>query len=83
MILTSHYMEDVAALCPRIIVIDKGRLVYDGDLRGLARRIQPEKRITVRLARPEDAAVLSTLVRRQAGAARPTPRRCCRCPPTS
>ena len=40
-ILTSHYMEDVAALCPRVIVIDKGHLVYDGDLRGLARRIKP------------------------------------------
>ena len=51
-ILTSHYMEDVAALCPRIIVIDKGHLVYDGDLRELARRIRPEKRITVRLLSP-------------------------------
>ena len=29
-ILTSHYMEDVAALCPRIIVIDQGRIVWDG-----------------------------------------------------
>jgi ABC-2 type transport system ATP-binding protein len=51
-ILTSHYMEDVAALCPRIVVIDKGHLVYDGDLRELARRIRPEKRITVRLLTP-------------------------------
>jgi ABC-2 type transport system ATP-binding protein len=58
-ILTSHYMEDVAALCPRIIVIDKGHLVYDGDLRGLARRIKPEKRLTIRLTRPEDAAALA------------------------
>jgi ABC-2 type transport system ATP-binding protein len=57
--LTSHYMEDVAALCPRIIVIDKGHLVYDGDLRGLARRIRPEKRITVRLASPADAELLA------------------------
>ena len=51
-ILTTHYMEDVAALCPRVIVIDKGRLVYDGDLRELARRMRPEKRITVRLGDP-------------------------------
>jgi ABC-2 type transport system ATP-binding protein len=57
--LTSHYMEDVAALCPRIIVIDKGHLVYDGDLKGLARRIRPEKRITLRLARPTGAEVLA------------------------
>jgi len=27
-LLTSHYMEDVAALCPRVMVIDKGRLIY-------------------------------------------------------
>ena len=32
-LLTSHYMDDVAALCPRVIVIDKGRLTYDGAAR--------------------------------------------------
>ena len=31
-ILTSHYMDDVAALCKRVIVIDQGKLRYDGDL---------------------------------------------------
>jgi ABC-2 type transport system ATP-binding protein len=46
-ILTSHYMADVAALCPRIIVIDKGHLVYDGELKALAKSIRPEKRITL------------------------------------
>src|SRR5204863_9524148 len=34
-LLTSHYMEDVAALCPRVVVIDKGRLIYDGELKEL------------------------------------------------
>jgi ABC-2 type transport system ATP-binding protein len=46
-LLTSHYMADVAALCPRVIVIDKGRLIYDGELKALARRLRPEKRITL------------------------------------
>ena len=32
LILTSHYMDDVAALCPRVIVIDKGALSFDGKL---------------------------------------------------
>jgi ABC-2 type transport system ATP-binding protein len=49
-LLTSHYMEDVLQLCPRVIVIDHGRLVYDGDLRALALRIRPDKRILLRLA---------------------------------
>ena len=49
-ILTSHYMEDVLQLCPRVIVIDRGRLIYDGDLRELSLRIRPDKRIVLRLA---------------------------------
>ena len=58
-ILTSHYMEDVAALCPRVIVIDQGRLVWDGSLQDLVRSMRPEKRITLRLEAPvsfEDTA---------------------------
>src|SRR6185436_14488664 len=61
-LLTSHYMEDVAALCPRVIVIDKGRLIYDGDLKQLVHRIRPEKRITIRLSAPADRAQLEKLV---------------------
>ncbi len=51
-ILTSHYMEDVAALCPRIIVIDKGRLVWDGPLAELVRKLHPEKRVHLKLSAP-------------------------------
>src|SRR5215470_2377199 len=47
-LLTSHYMDDVVALCPRVIVIDKGRLNYDGDLRSLARSVRPDKRVTLK-----------------------------------
>ncbi len=49
LILTSHYMDDVVALCPRVVVIDKGRLRYDGDLRTLSRTVRPDKRIAMRL----------------------------------
>jgi ABC-2 type transport system ATP-binding protein len=47
-LLTSHYMEDVLQLCPRVIVIDHGRIIYDGDLRALSHRVRPDKRIVVR-----------------------------------
>jgi ABC-2 type transport system ATP-binding protein len=47
-LLTSHYMEDVVQLCPRVVVIDRGRLIYDGDLRALAQKVRPDKRIAVR-----------------------------------
>ncbi|HKU36505.1 MAG TPA: ATP-binding cassette domain-containing protein [Polyangiales bacterium] len=49
-ILTSHYMEDVAALCPRVICIDRGHLVWDGSLGDLVRETRPEKRIALKLA---------------------------------
>ncbi len=58
-LLTSHYMDDVLALCPRVIVIDRGRLIYDGDLRKLALRVRPDKRVVVRLARPVPAPDLA------------------------
>jgi ABC-2 type transport system ATP-binding protein len=48
-ILTSHYMDDVVALCPRIIVIDAGKLVHDGDLRGLIKAMDPDKRVSFTL----------------------------------
>jgi ABC-2 type transport system ATP-binding protein len=49
-ILTSHYMADVMALCPRVILIHHGRLLYDGELGELAQRLAPFKllRITLR-----------------------------------
>lgn len=61
LILTSHYMDDVAALCPRVIVIDKGVLSYDGGLDALVQRVRPEKRVVLRLNQPVDAAVLAPL----------------------
>jgi len=55
-LLTSHYMEDVVQLCPRVIVIDRGRLIYDGDLRALSLKLRPDKRIVVRFASGNGAA---------------------------
>jgi ABC-2 type transport system ATP-binding protein len=48
-ILTSHYMADVVALCPRVILIHHGRLLYDGELNGLARQLAPFKLIQLAL----------------------------------
>jgi len=48
-LLTSHYMDDVVALCKRVIVIHHGRLLFDGALAGLAERMAPYKLIRVDL----------------------------------
>jgi ABC-2 type transport system ATP-binding protein len=46
-LLTSHYMADVQALCPRVIVIHHGRILYDGPLMGLADQFAAYKTIGV------------------------------------
>jgi ABC-2 type transport system ATP-binding protein len=60
-LLTSHYMDDVVALCPRIIVIDQGKLIHDGDLRKLIKTMDPDKRVTFTLVTPIDEAELAKL----------------------
>jgi ABC-2 type transport system ATP-binding protein len=62
-LLTSHYMDDVVALCPRIIVIDRGRLIHDGDLRGLVKAMDPDKRVSFTLAATVQAPTTEELAR--------------------
>src|SRR5262245_41750003 len=47
--LTSHYMADVEALCERVIVIHHGRILFDGDLAALASTVAAWKTIAVAL----------------------------------
>jgi ABC-2 type transport system ATP-binding protein len=48
-ILTSHYMQDVEALCSRLMVIHHGKLLYDGPLSQLVQRIAPFKLVKLTL----------------------------------
>jgi ABC-2 type transport system ATP-binding protein len=48
-LLTSHYMADVEALCRRVIVIHHGRLLFDGDLSALVQHFTSYKTIAVQL----------------------------------
>ncbi|MFZ5902159.1 MAG: ABC transporter ATP-binding protein [Chloroflexota bacterium] len=52
-LLTSHYMADVTALCERVIIIHHGQLKYDGGLADLSRKIAPFKLIGVLLSDAE------------------------------
>ena len=55
-LLTSHYMADMKALAERVVVIDHGKLLYDGPLTGLVDRYAPHKTITLHLERSVDRA---------------------------
>jgi ABC-2 type transport system ATP-binding protein len=48
-LLTSHYMADVMALCPRVILIHQGKLIYDGELGSLAQKMAPFKLLRITL----------------------------------
>ncbi|NJO41078.1 MAG: ATP-binding cassette domain-containing protein [Cyanobacteria bacterium CRU_2_1] len=49
-LLTSHYMADITALCQRVLVIYAGQLIYDGSLDGLLEKFAPCREVTVELA---------------------------------
>ncbi len=51
-LLTSHYMADVTALCERIIVIHQGKILYDGPLPKIVERTAPYKVLTVTFRSP-------------------------------
>ncbi len=46
-ILTSHYMEDVRQLCERVIIIDHGKLLYDGKLDDIVKEYASHKKLSV------------------------------------
>jgi ABC-2 type transport system ATP-binding protein len=49
-LLTSHYMADITALCERVLLIHQGKLMYDGRLDGLLENFAPYREIYVELA---------------------------------
>jgi ABC-2 type transport system ATP-binding protein len=61
-LLTSHYMADVQALCQRVVVINAGRVLYDGGLRALTTRYAPDQTITVQLDAAADLSGYGELV---------------------
>ena len=60
-ILTSHYMGDVGELCKRVIIIDKGVIVYDGLLSEIVERFADHKLITVVFSKEIDAKKLEKI----------------------
>ncbi|HAG81923.1 MAG TPA: ABC transporter, partial [Cyanobacteria bacterium UBA12227] len=51
-LLTSHYMADITALCQRVLLIYEGQMIYDGSLEGLLDRFAPYREVKIELAHP-------------------------------
>jgi len=59
-LLTSHDLDDIQTLCERVIVIDHGKVMHDGDLASLRNRFGDKRRLTVDLGAAVDALDLPT-----------------------
>ena len=62
-LLTSHYMKDVAALCRRVVVISGGRIIHDGSLSDLVSQFDGQKIVTFMFADGDAIPDLSSLGR--------------------
>ena len=49
-ILTSHYLQDIEALCRRVVIIDHGRIIHDGSWEQIVRSFSDRKEIVLRFA---------------------------------
>jgi ABC-2 type transport system ATP-binding protein len=67
MLLTSHYMRDVEALCDRVLVITHGTLVYDGPLSGIVEKFSESKLVRLQFEElaPDDLGRFGEVVRRE------------------
>ena len=60
-LLTSHYLADITALCPRVLLIHQGGLFHDGNLRDLSERLAPCRQVRLELREPLPAERLAPL----------------------
>ena len=58
-ILTSHYMRDIEALCSRAVIINSGTLVYDGALSDINHRMGDKRLLTLSFSSPVETGKLS------------------------
>ncbi len=59
-LLTSHYMADITALCERVMLIHEGSLMYDGSLQGILDRFAPVREIKLEMKDHENAPDLNS-----------------------
>ena len=60
-LLTSHYMADIEALCKRVIIINEGRAIFDGQLQDLADSIAHRRRIRLTLSETPSHSTLMAI----------------------
>jgi ABC-2 type transport system ATP-binding protein len=63
LLLTTHDLKDITETCDRLLLLDRGRLLFDGSLRDFERRFATERRILLELERPTQESTARELER--------------------
>ena len=58
-LLTTHDMDDIEALCSRVLVLNDGKIFFDGSLAQLRQKISPEKRLIIDLLHAHETVQVS------------------------
>lgn len=58
-VLTSHYMADITALCERVLIIHEGKLIHDGELESLTHKLSPKRELNLTMSGPVEASRLA------------------------
>jgi ABC-2 type transport system ATP-binding protein len=63
LLLTTHDLKDITETCDRILLLDRGALLFDGSLKDFERRFATKRRIILELERPASEAVAAELAK--------------------
>jgi ABC-2 type transport system ATP-binding protein len=63
LLLTTHDLKDITETCDRILLLDRGKLLFDGSLKEFERRFASKRRIIIELERPASDAVAAELAK--------------------
>ena len=61
LLLTTHDLKDITETCDRLLLLDRGQLLFDGSLKDFERRFATKRRIILELERPTSEAVAAAL----------------------
>ena len=61
-ILTTHDLSDIEELCSRVLMIDAGRIIYDGELRSLKEGVDASRRLLLETIFPVKLSGLADLL---------------------
>lgn len=63
LLLTTHDLKDITETCDRLLLLDRGKLLFDGSLKEFERRFATKRKIVLELERPASEAVAAELSR--------------------